>query len=180
MKNLFKKTTEKEIREDDIRLFNLGKKMISEIKPEKELLSKILEKVEFENVTNLHPIRNTTREEDGRSFINNPFSNFINNMNKNIKIFSGAVVVVAVVLVVFTFAGKNKIQNPQVAMNNVSENTSDASYKTSTKVSVGGVSVDTDSLVNDLIAADKSVDEPTIDDGDTLASLTNSNDYEIQ
>ncbi len=168
MKNLFKKIINKEKDIEDADIFRFGKKVFSEINPEKELLSKILDKTETQNVTNVELVRNTIREEDGRGFKINPFSSLLENMSKFIKILSGTAVVSAIVLTII-FVGKDKTK----------EAIPIAKTQDSVVV-IGGESINVDSLVAESFLGEEEFSEPMLSDSDLLLEEINTNDYEIQ
>ncbi|MFA6274179.1 MAG: hypothetical protein WC662_03385 [Candidatus Paceibacterota bacterium] len=167
MKKILIKKNREEMSEADNVLIDFGREKISKIKPRTELLIKILDKTETENVTNTQVIRNSIIEE-GRVF-KNPFINLVKNMNKITKILlSGGVVVVALVLIVISTNRSD--DKDQIALNET----------TNTQVMIEGEPIDVDSLVTELSAIDTAYEEPMVEDGDLLAELINSNDYEIQ
>lgn len=147
------------------------------ILPDEDLLFSVLEKIETTPVTKSDFVRSNKLETMviGRHHTQSWFELLIKNMNRNIKILSGgAVVAVVALLVVFTNKGTD-MAKPVV----IDEVKSD--YKTvQTTIEVGGQSIDVDSLVAELEAVELAFGEPSVDDGEFLLDLTNSNDYEIQ
>lgn len=175
-----------EIPKTDEALFELGKKIVQEVKPDKSLLTSILNKIEVKSVTNSEVVRNTREkvDDDGRNSTFNNFVNITNHMNKYIKILSGGAVLSALVIAL-VFVNKTdqnilvpiKNTNPEVVVQTGLVNGNNV---TVTRVEVAGEVVDVDSLLAELDRIDASIAEPTFDDSDLTASLINTNNYEIQ
>jgi hypothetical protein len=173
-----------------MKIFNISwkiKRTISSVKPDPALLTSILEKLpaDIGIVTKSNVNRIIEAEEalnGGRHFHSNKISNLINIMSKSVKIMSGGAVAAALIVAAVFITGDNKYspvidstQNDVKTYEEVKNNTA----VTETKVAVAGETIDVDSLIVDLVAADYTFEEPIYDDSDLTIELINSN-YEIQ
>jgi hypothetical protein len=160
-----------EIDETDQILLDFGSEVVSSIKPPKEVLKRVLDKIEVKAVTDNVSVRNTSLkvEDMGRSSAVNNLTKIINSMNNYIKILSGGAIVSALV-VALIFMNQSDDKVSPIGLNN---NT------TQTKVEVAGEVVDVDSLLASLNDIDFAYDEPVFDDSDLTAGLINANNYEI-
>lgn len=162
------------INQEDQVFFDLNKKTVNAIKPEKELLSRILDRIEMKNVTENNLVRNSSQrvENIGRGSTINNFTKLINNMNNYIKILSGGAIASALIIAMVLI---NKTDDKVLPLG-----VQDIGGVTQTKVEIDGEVLDVDSLLTDLNSIDFAYDEPVLDDSDLTASLINTNDYEIQ
>ena len=145
-----------------------GKNTSSQVKPDKKLLTNILDQIK--PVTSFQPVRNNNWkiEDTGRNSRFNNFINIINHMNKYIKILSGGAAV-SVIIIALVFLANNDTVSPVTPANSLSQ----------VQVSVGGENVDVDSLIADLNNIDASFNEPVINETDLSNGLINTNNYEI-
>lgn len=163
------------------------KKAIGEVKPDPMLLTSILEKLpnNIGVVTNRDTNRIILTEEElngGRHFPSSKISNLINIMSKSVKIMSGGAVAAALIVALVFLTGDSKY-SPIVDSTESDVKTYDQVQKdtpvTETKVAIAGETIDVDSLIVDLVAADYAFEEPAYEDSDLTAELISSN-YEIQ
>lgn len=171
-----------EFEQDEQSVFDLNKNIVSTVKPDKEILTRILDKIEVSSVTNNQVVRNNLVE--GENFGRNQpiisnFTKIINNMNNYIKILSGGALVSALILTL-VFINKSDDKSISIPLPNNITNTQVKNNTTQTRVEVGGEVLNIDSLLADLDSIDSAYDEPILDDSDLTASLINTNDYEIQ
>ena len=163
------------------------KKAFNTVKPNPVLLTSILEKLPNKAgvVTNNDVERIILSGDElngGRHFSSSKISNLINIMSKSVKIMSGGAVVAALIVALVFLTG-DSMYSPIVDSTESDVKTYDQVQKdtpvTETKVAIAGETIDVDSLIVDLVAADYAFEEPVYDDSDLAAELINSN-YEIQ
>jgi len=159
---------EQEIQEQEKAIFDLGKNIVTGVKPDRVLLARILEKLETENVTNPQLVRNSNKE---WGEVVSPLNRLTFHMGNIYKSMVG-VAVVAVLLLVVVSSTSN--QGQRAAMAPAVSKAADA------PIVLNGEVIETDSLLADLMSIESSVEEPIIDDSAILLALTETNNYEIQ